>query len=130
MNAIEQVEAKYLNKKKDIAPFRVGDTVRVEMKAVEKDRERTQSFEGLVIRRRGRGMRETFTLRRISYGEGVEKIVPINSPFLQKVEVVREGSVRRSRLYYMRKRAGKEARVEEPEHEEATPEPARPSARE
>ncbi len=111
MNVAERVEAKYL--KKDVPAFGIGDTVQVGLKVVEGDRERTQTFEGTVIRRHGRGLQSTFTVRRISYGEGVEKIFPIHSPVIQQIKVVREGAVRRSKLYYLRKRTGKRARVDE-----------------
>ena len=111
MNVAERVEAKYL--KKDVPAFGIGDTVQVGLKVVEGDRERTQTFEGTVIRRHGRGLQSTFTVRRISYGEGVEKVFPIHSPVIQRIEVVRKGAVRRSKLYYLRKRTGKRARVDE-----------------
>ena len=89
--------------------FSVGDTVRVHTKVVEGDKERIQVFGGIVIARRGRGMNSTFTVRRISYGEGVERVFPVHSPRVEKVEVERHGSVRRAKLTYLRKRIGKEA---------------------
>jgi large subunit ribosomal protein L19 len=89
--------------------FSVGDTVRVHTKVVEGDKERIQVFTGLVIGRRGRGLNSTFTVRRISYGEGVERVFPVNSPLIEKVEIERRGKVRRAKLTYLRKRIGKSA---------------------
>lgn len=96
---------------REIADFSVGDTVRVHLRITEGDRERVQAFEGIVIRRRGSGTGETFTVRRIAFGEGVERIFPFRSPRVEKVEVVRYGKVRRSKLYYLRERVGKSVRV-------------------
>ena len=95
--------------RKDDAKFNVGDTVRVHTKVVEGDKERIQIFAGVVIGKRGRGLNETFSVRRISYGEGVERIFPTHSPFIQKIEVERTGKVRRAKLYYLRDRVGKTA---------------------
>jgi large subunit ribosomal protein L19 len=95
--------------RKDAADFGVGDTVRVHMKVVEGEKERIQVFTGVVIGRRGRGLNETFAVRRISYGEGVERVFPVHSPRVEKVEVERRGSVRRAKLTYLRKRLGKGA---------------------
>src|SRR5215468_10597355 len=95
--------------RKEPAKFNVGDTVRVHTKVVEGDKERIQIFSGVVIGRRGRGLNETFTVRRISYGEGVERIFPLHSPRIEKVEVERQGNVRRAKLTYLRKRVGKGA---------------------
>ena len=95
--------------RKEPAVFAVGDSVRVHTKVVEGDKERIQIFSGVVIGRRGRGLNETFTVRRISYGEGVERIFPMHSPRIDRVEVEREGSVRRAKLTYLRKRIGKGA---------------------
>src|SRR5688500_12644518 len=89
--------------------FSVGDTVRVHTKVVEGDKERIQVFAGIVIGRRGRGLNENFTVRRISYGEGVERVFPVNSPRVEKIEVERQGRVRRAKLTYLRKRIGKGA---------------------
>lgn len=111
MDLLKTVEQDYL--KKEIPPFRPGDTVRVHVKVVEGNRERTQMFEGIVIRRRGSGLNETFTVRRVSYGVGVERTFPVHSPRLDKIEVVRRGRVRRARLYYLRDRVGKAARIRE-----------------
>jgi large subunit ribosomal protein L19 len=95
----------------DLPPFRVGDTVRVHVKVREGDKERIQIFEGVVIRRRGAGASETFTVRKISYGVGVERILPVQSPSVAKIEITRRGFVRRSRLYYLRDLRGKKARL-------------------
>ena len=95
--------------RKDDPKFGVGDNVRVHTKVVEGDKERIQIFSGVVIGKRGRGLNETFTVRRISYGEGVERIFPLHSPRVDKVEVERQGSVRRAKLTYLRKRLGKGA---------------------
>lgn len=93
--------------------IRVGDTVRVHVKIREGERERVQAFEGTVIARKGSGVSETFTVRRVSYGVGVERVFPVNSPNVAKVETVRYGKVRRSKLYYLRDRVGKAAKVKE-----------------
>jgi large subunit ribosomal protein L19 len=90
-----------------------GDTVKVHVKVIEGEKERTQLFEGIVIRRRGEGGRASFTVRRISYGVGVERTFPLHSPRIEKIDVVRHGKVRRSKLYYLRKLSGKAARVKE-----------------
>jgi large subunit ribosomal protein L19 len=106
--------------RKDTAKFGVGDSVRVHTKVVEGDKERIQIFSGVVIGRRGHGLNETFTVRRISYGEGVERIFPIHSPRVDKIEVERQGAVRRAKLTYLRKRIGKGATlVKEKETAEA-----------
>jgi large subunit ribosomal protein L19 len=99
--------------KQDIPAFRPGDTVRVHVKVIEGQRERIQLFEGVVIRRRGSGISETFTVRKISYGVGVERTFPLHSPKIDKIEVVRQGRVRRAKLYYLRDRVGKAARIKE-----------------
>lgn len=93
--------------------FNIGDTVKVHVKIKEGNRERVQVFEGTVIAKRGGGVSETFTVRRVSYGVGVEKVFPVNSPNVEKVDVVRRGKVRRSKLYYLRDRVGKAAKVKE-----------------
>ena len=95
--------------RKDNAKFGVGDSVKVHTKVVEGDKERIQVFSGVVIGKRGRGLNETFTVRRISYGEGVERIFPLHSPRVDKIEVERQGAVRRAKLTYLRKRLGKGA---------------------
>ncbi len=99
--------------KDNLPQFAVGDTVRVLVKVIEGSRERTQAFEGLVIAKRNGGINETFTVRRISYGIGVERTFLVNSPRIDGIEVVRHGKVRRAKLYYMRERRGKSARVKE-----------------
>jgi len=99
--------------KNALPEFRPGDTVKIHVKVVEGGRERIQVIEGVVIKRRGGGMRETFTVRRISYGVGVERTFPIHSPRIDRIEVVRRGKVRRARLFYLRKLRGKAARIKE-----------------
>ncbi len=99
------------HRKENLPEFSIGDTVRVHTKIKEGDRERIQTFSGTVIARDGEGMGETFTVRRISYGEGVERVFPIHSPLVEKVEVERRGRVRRAKLYYLRDRIGKKAKV-------------------
>ena len=111
LNIIEMLEKEQL--KKDIPEFRPGDTVRVHAKIVEGTRERIQIFEGVVIARQGTGVREMFTVRRISYGIGVERMFPVHSPRVEKIEVVRLGKVRRAKLFYLRKLTGKAARFKE-----------------
>lgn len=112
MNVIEKIQREQL--RPDVVNFNVGDTVKVHTRIREGDRERIQVFSGVVINKQGRGLAETFTVRRISYGEGVERIFPLHSPFIQKIEVERRGKVRRAKLYYLRKRVGKTAtKVEE-----------------
>ena len=93
--------------------FNVGDTVRVAVKIIEGDTERIQKFQGTVIARRGSGIEETFTVRRVQAGQGVERVFPINSPRIDKIEVIRRGLVRRAKLYYLRDKVGKAARVKE-----------------
>lgn len=97
----------------EIAPFQPGDTVRVHVKIKEGDKERLQAFEGTVIARQHGGLDETFTVRKISFGQGVERIFPVHSPVIERVEMVRRGSVRRAKLYYLRKLRGKAARIRE-----------------
>ncbi|HHY84985.1 MAG TPA: 50S ribosomal protein L19 [Verrucomicrobia bacterium] len=104
---LDKIEAEQFRKNK--ANFNVGDSVRVHTKVVEGDKERIQVFAGVVIGRRGRGLNETFTVRRISYGEGVERVFPLHSPRVEKIEVERRGDVRRAKLTYLRKRLGKGA---------------------
>lgn len=108
MNAIiNKMEAEQF--KKEASPFNVGDTVKVHTRVREGDKERVQIFEGIVIGRKGSGMRSMFTVRRISFGEGVERVFPLHSPRVEKVQVVRQGKVRRAKLYYLRGREGKAA---------------------
>ncbi|MEA2499721.1 MAG: large subunit ribosomal protein [Actinomycetota bacterium] len=111
MNPTDLVERPYL--KDDLPDFRPGDTVRVHVRVVEGERERVQVFEGIVIRRRGSQLSETFTVRKISFGVGVERTFPIHTPMIAKIEVMTRGAVRRSKLYYLRDRVGKKAKVKE-----------------
>jgi len=111
MDAINLVEAPLI--RKDRANFAPGDTVKVHVKVVEGEKERVQVFEGIVIRKRGEGARASFTVRRVSYGVGVERTFPIHSPRIEKIVVMKHGRVRRSKLYYLRERTGKSARVRE-----------------
>ena len=111
MNIIELIEKEQL--RDNIPQFAPGDTVRVHAKIVEGNRERIQIFEGVVIGRQGSGVREMFTVRRSSYGVGVERMFPVHSPRVEKIEVVRRGAVRRAKLYYLRKLTGKAARIKE-----------------
>ena len=99
--------------KKEVPSFSIGDTVRIDVRIREGERERIQQFEGTVIARNGSGVSETFTVRRLSYGVGVERVFPLHSPNVAKVAIVRRGKVRRSKLYYLRDRVGKAAKVKE-----------------
>ena len=110
-NIIDLIESEGI--RKDIPDFQPGDTVRVFVKVVEGNRERLQAYEGLVIARKNGGIRETFTVRRISYGVGVERTFPLHSPKIDHIEVVREGKVRRAKLYYLRDKVGKAAKLKE-----------------
>ena len=111
MNPIDRVEAEQL--RKDVPAFKPGDTVRVHVRVVEGDKERIQVFEGTVIGRKGGANRETFTVRKTSYGVGVERTFPVHSPRLERIEIVARGAVRRAKLYYLRERSGRAARVTE-----------------
>lgn len=111
MNIIEQIEKE--NLKGSIPEFNVGDTVKVSFKVIEGTKERIQAFEGIVIARKNSGIRETFTVRRVSYGIGVERTFPLHSPKVADIKVVRRGKVRRAKLYYLRDLTGKAAKVEE-----------------
>ena len=108
---IRAIESEQL--RSDLPEIRVGDTVRVDYRVVEGTRERLQAFEGVVIGKKHGGLQETFTVRRLSHGVGVERVFPLHSPVVESVEVVREGRVRRGKLYYLRDRVGKAARVKE-----------------
>ncbi|MEW6068136.1 MAG: 50S ribosomal protein L19 [Nitrospirota bacterium] len=110
MNPIVAVEEGF---KKDITNFRIGDTVKISVKVVEGDKERIQPFEGVVISRRGSGTRETFTVRKISFGIGVERIFPLFSPAIEKIKILKRGDVRRAKLYYLRGKKGKAAKIKE-----------------
>ncbi|ANF96497.1 MULTISPECIES: 50S ribosomal protein L19 [Paenibacillus] len=111
MNIIQAITQDQL--RKDIPNFRAGDTLKVHVKVIEGTRERVQLFEGVVIKRQGGGISETFTVRKISYGVGVERTFPVNSPKIDKLEVARRGKVRRAKLYYLRELRGKAARIKE-----------------
>ena len=116
MNVIEQIEAEQIEKltsERPIPAFAPGDTVRVHFKVVEGTRERIQVYEGVVIARTSSGVNSAFTVRKISYGEGVERVFPLYSPRIDRIEVVRRGRVRRAKLYYLRSRRGKRARIAE-----------------
>lgn len=110
-NIIEQLESEFL--KSDVPDFGPGDTVVVHVKVVEGERERLQAFEGIVIARRNRGINSSFTVRKVSYGEGVERVFPLHSPIVARIEVKRRGVVRRAKLYFLRQLAGKAARIRE-----------------
>lgn len=111
MDLIKSLEMEQL--KNDLTPFNVGDTIKVHVKIKEGNRERIQVFEGIVIKKQGESNRKTFTVRKISYGVGVERTFPIHSPKIDKIEVVRKGKVRRARLFYLRERTGKATKVKE-----------------
>lgn len=114
MNLIQQIEAEEIAKAaKDVPEFRPGDTLRIGVRVVEGTRERVQNFEGVCIARNNRGMGSNFTVRKISFGEGVERVFPLYSPNIDKITVVRRGIVRRAKLYYLRGRTGKRARIAE-----------------
>lgn len=115
---LRQLETEQL--KKNVPAFKVGDTMRISVRVDEGDKTRTQLYEGICIARAGAGIRENFTVRRISFGEGVERNFPVHSPTVQKIEVVRTGKVRRSKLYYLRNQSGKKGRIEEDRKTDAT----------
>jgi len=111
VNKLDSVEKEFL--KENLPDIRIGDTVKVYVKIYEEEKVRLQPFEGILIRKRGSGIRTTFTVRRISYGEGVERIFPLHSPNIDKIEVSRKGKVRRAKLYYLRGKIGKGTKVKE-----------------
>jgi len=111
MDLIQAVEAEQM--KESIENFNIGDTVKVHFKIIEGQTERVQVFQGIVLAKKNGGLRKTFTVRKISYGVGVERVFPLHSPRIEKIEVVRKGRVRRAKLYYLRKRVGKAAKVNE-----------------
>jgi len=125
MKTLQEVENEYL--RSDLPEFRAGDTLRVHVKVSEGDKQRIQIFQGVVIARRGNGTGESFTVRKMSGGIGVERVFPIHSPMLDKIEVVRRGRVRRAKLYYLRGLRGKAARIEE-RREDRPPKKATKSA--
>ena len=111
MNQIEMIEKEQM--RSDIPDFKSGDTIKVHVRIIEGQKERIQVFEGVTIRKRGGGSRASFTVRKVSYGIGVERTFPLHSPLIRKIEVVRKGRVRRARLYYLRDLRGKKARIKE-----------------
>ena len=111
MNTLDPLDAQSL--RSDIPAFRPGDTLKVHVRVIEGSRERTQVFQGAVIRRQGDGIRETFTVRKVSFGVGVERTFPVHTPNIAKIEVVTRGDVRRAKLYYLRDRRGKAAKIKE-----------------
>lgn len=111
MNRLDMVEKARM--RDDLPEFRPGDNVKVHVRVIEGTRSRIQVFEGVVISRQGGGLRETFTVRKISFGVGVERIFPVHSPIVEEIEVTRRGKVRRAKLYYLRERQGKKARIKE-----------------
>jgi large subunit ribosomal protein L19 len=113
LETIEREEIARVSKGKEIPPFAPGDTVLVNVKVVEGERSRIQAYEGVCIARSGAGLHESFTVRKISYGEGVERVFPLYSPMIDSIEVVRRGEVRRAKLYYLRQRRGRKARITE-----------------
>src|SRR3989338_5081320 len=121
---MKMVESKYL--KKDIPKFNIGDTIEVELKIVEEGKSRLQAIEGVAIARAGSGLGETFTVRKISYGEGLEMVFPLHSPTINKIKVVKKGDVRRAKLYYLKRKIGKETKVEEKIGQAENPEAAPP----
>ena len=128
MNLLQQLEQEQVDKlaaSRPVPKFQPGDTVRVGVKVVEGERERIQVFEGVCIGRKNAGVNSNFTLRKISYGEGVERVFPLYSPRITAIEVVRRGVVRRAKLYYLRGRTGKRARIAERARATARPEPER-----
>ena len=121
---LEQEQLERLNAERTVPEFRPGDTLRVNVKVIEGTRERVQAFEGVCIARRNRGLNSAFTVRKISYGEGVERVFPLFSPRIDSIEVVRRGRVRRAKLYYLRGRTGKSARIAERRDERPAAAPA------
>ncbi|GAB4340451.1 MAG: 50S ribosomal protein L19 [Candidatus Abyssubacteria bacterium] len=109
MNTMDLIEKEQL--RTDLPEFSVGDTVRVNLKVVEGNRERVQAFEGIVIARKGGSIRETFTVRKVTFGVGVERVFPLHSPMIQSIDVITRGKVRRAKLYYLRGKVGKKSRV-------------------
>ncbi len=122
MNLMNAVEEGY---KKEVPSFQVGDTVKVFVKVVEGDKERIQPFEGIVVARRGASVRETFMVRKVSYGIGVERIFPIHSPAIDRIELIKRGAVRKAKLYYLRGKKGKAAKIKDRERERVTVETAK-----
>jgi len=113
MNIIDQIEK---DQKKELPDFAIGDTVKVHLRITEGDKTRVQVFEGVCIAKSGGGARETFTVRKVSYGHGVERIIPMHSPLIEKIQVAKRGKIRRAKLYYLRELSGKAARIKEREY--------------
>ena len=111
LDIIKAIEAEQI--RTDLPEFNVGDTIKIDVKIKEGEKERIQAFEGTVIKKQNGGLRETFTVRRVAYGVGVERTFPINAPIIDKIKIVRKGKVRRAKLYYLRDRVGKAAKVKE-----------------
>lgn len=111
LDIIKQIESEYI--RTDLPNFNIGDTVKVHVRIKEGNRQRIQVFEGIVLKKQNGGVRETFTVRRVAYGVGVERTFPVNAPIIEKIQVVRRGKVRRAKLYYLRDRVGKAAKVKE-----------------
>ena len=131
MNIIEQLDREQIARLgKQIPDFQPGDTLQVNVKVVEGERTRVQAYEGVCIARSGGGLNESFTVRKISYGEGVERVFPVHSPLIDSIKVVRRGKVRRAKLYYLRDRRGKSARIAERTDRARTTEGAAPEAAE
>src|SRR5207302_9114867 len=124
LQTLEQEQVKKLTEGRAVLEFRPGDTVRVSIKVIEGERERVQAFEGVCIARKNAGVNSNFTLRKISYGEGVERVFPLHSPRITAIEVVRRGNVRRAKLYYLRGLTGKAARIQERARETVVEAPA------
>jgi large subunit ribosomal protein L19 len=118
MNTLDALDAQ--SQRTDIPDFRPGDTLKVHVRVVEGNRSRIQIFQGVVIRRQGSGLRETFTVRKISFGVGVERTIPVHSPSIDKIEVVTRGDVRRAKLYYLRELRGKKAKIKEKREKQAS----------
>ena len=118
MNTLDALDAQ--SQRTDIPDFRSGDTLKVHARVVEGNRSRIQIFQGVVIRRQGSGLRETFTVRKISFGVGVERTIPVHSPSIDKIEVVTRGDVRRAKLYYLRELRGKKAKIKEKREKQAS----------
>jgi large subunit ribosomal protein L19 len=118
MNTLDALDAQ--SQRTDIPDFRAGDTLKVHVRVVEGNRSRIQVFQGVVIRRQGAGLRETFTVRKISFGVGVERTIPVHSPSIDRIEVVTRGDVRRAKLYYLRELRGKKAKIKEKREKQAS----------
>jgi large subunit ribosomal protein L19 len=118
MNTLDALDAQ--SERTDIPDFRAGDTLKVYVRVVEGNRSRIQIFQGVVIRRQGSGLRETFTVRKISFGVGVERTIPVHSPSIDRIEVVTRGAVRRAKLYYLRELRGKKAKIKEKREKQAS----------